>query len=73
MRQFTRNYQLQPHNFYGRFSRLQSRRDRSFLANGGTVAFIALSELKPRGQRYWILRDLLERVGGLAIVYGNMK
>lgn len=73
MRQFAQNYPSQPLSFYGRFSRLQSRRDRGFLANGGTVAFIALSELKPRGQRYWILRDLFERIGGLAIVYGNMK
>lgn len=67
MRQFKRSH-MQPNNFYGRFSLLQSRRDRGFLENGGEVSYIALMELKPKGQRYWILRDMFARLGQLVIV-----
>ena len=69
MRQFKRSH-MQPSNFYGRFSRLQSRRDRGFLENSGEVSHIAMMELKPKGRRYWILRDMFVRLGQLAIVKG---
>lgn len=69
MRQFKRSH-MQPNNFYGRFSRLQSRRDRGFLENSGKVSHIVLMELKPKGQRYWILRDMFARLGQLVIVKG---
>lgn len=66
MRRF--NFRSQPHNFYGRFSRLQSRRDRSFLENGGSVAFLALNSL--HGQRYWTVKDMFERFNMITIVRG---
>lgn len=68
MRQFKRYFHAQPHNFYGRFSRLQARRDRQFLENGGVVPFIALNNI--HGQRYWIVRDMFERFNMLTVVRG---
>lgn len=57
--------------YYGRKGVLtQGRKDRRFLANGGLVSFIALSELRPTGQRYWVLRDMFERISGLVVVRG---
>lgn len=48
----------------------QSLKDRIFLRNGGTVAFLVFNELRPHGPRYWALRDMFERFGQLAVVRG---